>query len=64
MMANLQLSTKDGEVSIKLELQLGMPGDIKPGLAAAGHPAGTVYCPKWVFLAILGVPKMALRMPK
>ena len=43
MHANLQLSTKDGEVSIKLELQLGRPGDIKPGLAGAGHPAGTVY---------------------
>ena len=43
MPANLQLSTKDGEVSIKLELKLGRPGDIKPGLAAAGHPAGTPY---------------------
>ena len=38
MPANLQLSTKDGEVSIKLELQLGRPGDIKPG-----HPAGAPH---------------------
>ena len=43
MPANLQLSTKDGEVSIKLELQLGRPDDIKPGLAVAGHPAGAQY---------------------
>ena len=35
MPANLQLSTKNSEVSIKLELQFGRPDDIKPGLAAA-----------------------------
>ena len=39
-LASLQLSTKKGEVSIKLELQFGRPDNIKPGLAAAGHPAG------------------------
>ena len=44
MLASLQLSTKNGEVSIKLELQFGRPDDIKPGLAAAGHPAGAPYC--------------------
>ena len=38
--ANLQLSTKDGDISIKLDLQLGRPEDIMPGPAAAGHPAG------------------------
>ena len=38
MPANLQLSTKDGEVSIKLELKLGRPGYIKPG-----HPAGAPH---------------------
>ena len=41
LQANLQLSTKDGEISIKLELQLGKPEDIMPGPVAAGHPAGT-----------------------
>ena len=39
--ANLQLSTKDGDISIKLDLQLGRPEDIMPGPVAAGHPAGT-----------------------
>merc|ERR1712155_90848 len=34
-------STKDGEISIKLDLQLGRPEDIMPGPVAAGHPAGT-----------------------
>merc|ERR1712155_265411 len=33
-------STKDGEISIKLDLQLGRPEDIMPGPVAAGHPAG------------------------
>ena len=41
LQANLQLSTKDGEISIKLDLQLGRPEDIVPGPVAAGHPAGT-----------------------
>ena len=40
LQANLQLSTKDGEISIKLDLQLGRPEDIMPGPVAAGHPAG------------------------
>merc|ERR1712122_361474 len=31
----------DGEISIKLDLQLGRPEDIVPGPVAAGHPAGT-----------------------
>ena len=31
LQADLQLSTKDGEISIKLDLQLGRPEDIMPG---------------------------------
>ena len=41
--ANMQLSNKDGEISIKLELQFGRPDDIKPDPVVAGHPAAALY---------------------